>query len=572
MTMNHPASGKSRKVLVLGDDTRAFLSTVRSLGRGGLEVHIAWCGKESIARRSRYVYRAHEIPPYDTSNDQWKTALRDLMESNCFDLVIPCSDPTILPIQKHRKEFEPSGPIYLLDDDIQAIVGDKLRTAELARSVGVNVPRERILSVGECGRDLARDFTLPVVLKPTASFDPDRVGDKRFVRKAYSWDEYDKLVQEMMTEGPVAVQENFIGMGVGVELLLRDGEILTAFQHARVHEPLHGGGSSYRRSVPVSPGLLDASARMMRELQYTGVAMVEFKVDRQTNDWVLIEVNGRFWGSLPLAVAAGADFPLWLYQLIVEGRTCFPNRHRVGIYSRNLALDLHWQAANLRADRSNPTLSTRPVIADLWESAANVLTSREHSDTLVLDDPLPGAIELRDLAGKAVHGLIRAVAVRYLQLRPVRRRLAARARRALREADTVVFVCKGNICRSPFAEGIARAIMPDKTVLSAGTYKTAGRPSPPTAVEAALRWSVDLAPHRSRVLDRAIVDEASAIFVFDYENFVRVHRAYPFAKDRIHLVGALRPDHDLFIADPWGGDRGRFDASNLQIAEALQAR
>ena len=48
---------------------------------------------------------------------------------------------------------------------------------------------------------------------------------------------------------------------------------------------------------------------MMRKLHYSGVAMVEFKINPKTNEWVFMEINGRFWGSLPLAMAAGVDFP-----------------------------------------------------------------------------------------------------------------------------------------------------------------------------------------------------------------------------------------------------------------------
>ena len=45
----------------------------------------------------------------------------------------------------------------------------------------------------------------------------------------------------------------------------------------------------------------------LKELNYSGVAMIEYKLNPETGDWVFIEINARFWGSLPLAVAAGAD-------------------------------------------------------------------------------------------------------------------------------------------------------------------------------------------------------------------------------------------------------------------------
>ena len=78
---------------------------------------------------------------------------------------------------------------------------------------------------------------------------------------------------------------------------MKSGEVLLAFQHVRLHEPPRGGGSSYRMSTALTPELLDASVRLLKSVDYTGVAMVEFKVDPKTGRWALMEVNGRFWGS-----------------------------------------------------------------------------------------------------------------------------------------------------------------------------------------------------------------------------------------------------------------------------------
>src|SRR5439155_2761023 len=104
---------------------------------------------------------------------------------------------------------------------------------------------------------------------------------------------------------PAVAEDHFSGEGLGVSLLASEGKVLVAFQHRREHEPLLGGGSTYRSSVPLDRRLLDACSRLVADLRYTGVAMVEFKVDSESGRWVLIEMNGRFWGSLPLALAAG---------------------------------------------------------------------------------------------------------------------------------------------------------------------------------------------------------------------------------------------------------------------------
>ena len=234
--------------------------------------------------------------------------LSDVMIREQFDLVIPCSDPTQIPLQRHRIELEPHGKIYLLDDEIFDVITDKLKVNALARSAGIRLPREQVVrSVGDVP-DIKARFKLPLVVKPASSFDPRVVGERRAVRKAYAWDEFATLLGGMLVSGPVAVQENFIGQGVGVEFLLHRGEPLLEFQHVRLHEPLHGGGSYYRKGVAVTPALREAALAVLGPLKYTGVCMAEFKVDPATGDWVFIEINGRFWGSLPLAVASGADF------------------------------------------------------------------------------------------------------------------------------------------------------------------------------------------------------------------------------------------------------------------------
>lgn len=94
------------------------------------------------------------------------------------------------------------------------------------------------------------------------------------------------------------------GVGGGQEFLSREGRILTVFQHERVHEPPGGGGSSYRRSVPLDGEMLRQSHSLLEQLRWTGVAMVEYKKDPVSGDFALMEINGRFWGSLSLAVAA----------------------------------------------------------------------------------------------------------------------------------------------------------------------------------------------------------------------------------------------------------------------------
>jgi predicted ATP-grasp superfamily ATP-dependent carboligase len=330
------------------------------------------------------------------------------MRRERFDLVIPTTDVDTIACHRHRADLEPWGRVYTPNDEACVVLFDKHRTNKLARSVGVRTPREVVVTAADQARPALAEFGFPVVLKPRRTFDPTQPSSVPAVGKAYTEEELNRLLPELLASGPVALQENFVGHGAGVDLLLNAGEPLLAFQHARVHEPLRGGQSSYRKSVPLSPELLDASVRLLRAVCYTGVAMVELKVNPETGAWVFIEVNARFWGSLPLSVAAGADFPWALFQFLVDGRTSFPQTYRTGIYCRNLSLDLEWQLANLSADHADRTLATRPLVRVLGDALFNVLTLRERSDTFTLDDPGPGVAEVLQLARRVGSRLGRA--------------------------------------------------------------------------------------------------------------------------------------------------------------------
>lgn len=560
-----------RKALVLGDDDRALIAVVRSLGRKGIDVHIGWHPTESIVVHSRYVRAVHHLPPFADSTTEWKLALTDLLQRERFDLVIPCSDPVQIPLQMHRADLERYAKMYLLDDSVFRIVTDKIAMNELARSVGVHVPREHLVRSDKDVGVVATSFCLPLVLKPQSSFDPSRVGERRTVQKAYSWIEFSCLLKKMIASGPVAVQENFIGQGVGVELLLRDGEPLLEFQHVRLHEPLHGGGSSYRQGTRVTPALREAALALLRPLKYTGVAMVEFKVNPVTGDWVFIETNGRFWGSLPLAIASGADFPAALFELLVDGRTPTSTQYQVGLCCRHWSGDLYWQGANLRADRKDPTLATRKLPLVLCETIINLVTFRERSDALVLDDPQPGAVELIQIANRVARSIAGKLRRRWVRMSLVRARLNCRARGALLNAKRILFVCKGNICRSPFAEHFARRLFSEGVdIVSAGYYPASGRRSPDAAVAAASAWDVDLSSHRSVLLTAMHLKDADVIFVFDDENYQTLARDRT-ASGKLHLLAVMNPDGDPWIDDPYGLSVEGFSRIYRQISSALTA-
>src|SRR5689334_12631216 len=97
---------RSGKVLILGDDTRSFLAIVRSLGRRRIEVHAAPASFTSVALKSRYIASIHYLPYWTANGSEWLQSMEDLLRSENFDLVIPCNETTLLPIQLNRARLE----------------------------------------------------------------------------------------------------------------------------------------------------------------------------------------------------------------------------------------------------------------------------------------------------------------------------------------------------------------------------------------------------------------------------------------------------------------------------------
>jgi predicted ATP-grasp superfamily ATP-dependent carboligase len=285
--------------------------------------------------------------------------------------------------------------------DALATVTDKHATLELCRRLGVPTPRTALVRTVEEALAAAPEIGWPVVVKPLASR-VYRDGAVDAFQVAYADGPQALAVQLGRLEGrcPALLQEYRRGEGHGVELLMDRGRPLAAFQHRRLHEvPITGGASSLRECVPLDPLLHRHATRLMSELRWTGLAMVEFRVGPEGP--VLMEINGRIWGSLPLAVKSGVDFPLRLVEMELgqrlDGTVDGVPAH--GVRSRNLGLELVWIGSVLRRQRRYPFLPA-PRRREAIAAALRLAWPRDGFDLLCRDDPMPALAELAAVTGR----------------------------------------------------------------------------------------------------------------------------------------------------------------------------
>jgi predicted ATP-grasp superfamily ATP-dependent carboligase len=341
------------------------------------------------------------------------TVLARAARDQGVDLIIPVTDAVILPISAARDQFRDVCKVALPESAALEVVTNKLKTLELAARTGVPAPGTRLAHTVREALEQAPELGWPLVLKPQAS---------RLYRKQSAIESFtvgyaqnpDQLAQKMRGfEGrcPVLLQELYGGTGYGVELLTHRGRPLAVFQHKRLREiPITGGASAFRESVPVDPLLYDYAVRLLRELDWTGLAMVEFKVG--VDGPKLMEINGRVWGSLPLAVRSGMDFPARLADLYLSGpppdaEAPVDSSYGVGVRARNLGLELTWIASVLFGKRRYPFLPA-PYRYQGIVALLDLLNPSLKFDILSLDDPRPGLAEISTLVGMFRRKLSRA--------------------------------------------------------------------------------------------------------------------------------------------------------------------
>lgn len=392
------------RVLVTDAGRGSAIAFIRSLARCGWDVVAAAADPRAAGLHSRYAAERVVYPSPLRDPDGAVDCLLAAAGARCVDLIVPVTDDVLLPLVAARRHLPEGCRLAAPDSEALEVARDKSRTLELARSLGVPAPRTTLAAGLAEAVAAAPALGWPVVLKPVASRLRVPGRGVAALSVAYAGDEreLEERWRSLPDGCPVLLQEYVAGEGHGVELCLRDGRPLAAFQHRRLREvPTTGGASSFRESVPLHPEMHASSLRLLEALRWTGLAMVEFKLTERGP--LLMELNGRVWGSLPLAVKSGVDFPALLADLYLPGST---NGHgarnggyRVGVRSRNLRLDVVWIGSVLRGAPSLPGRAA-PRRREALAAAARLANPRDGYDILSLRDPRPGLLELAAVVGR----------------------------------------------------------------------------------------------------------------------------------------------------------------------------
>lgn len=343
------------KVLVLDGNTRSALATTRSLGSRGIYVVAGDSKRRTLSSTSRFCSGSFTYPPPDTAPEAFIGAVKDECSRRGLTVLLPMTEITTTTVLRHREKLARL-VLPFVDCNTFEEVSDKWRLFELAERLNLPVPHTYLIRNLASLANVYPLLKYPIVLKPYRS---NIEAKGRWIWSAVKYvtsiEQLEETVNkyEYFRHYPFLIQDYIVGDAQGVFALYDHGTPIAFFSHRRLRErPPSGGVSVLSESIAPNPVALRTARTLLDYAGWHGVAMVEFKVAFDGTPY-LMEVNGRFWGSLQLAIDAGVDFPWLLYQLATGREVDKVDGYATGVKCRWLVGDLVSLCKVLFASRSS---------------------------------------------------------------------------------------------------------------------------------------------------------------------------------------------------------------------------
>ncbi len=368
-------------VLITDANKRTSIYALRSLGKKGIDVTAAEIDsiRKPIGFYSKYCRNSVHTPEYNDFN--YIPRLLKLAKSH--EVLIPISTDSMIPISKNIHKFQEITKVPIPEYTKLEIANDKELTLRLGEEVGLNIPKSTTVRNVEELENITKDINYPVVIKHRRSSGAQGVG------YAYSPHDLISKYKKMshIQEKPI-IQEYIEGQGYGFFALFNENsKPIATFVHKRIREyPITGGQSTFCESV-INPKVYRDGMKLLKSLDWYGLAMVEFKQNKEGKPF-LMEINPRFWGSMPLAIESGVDFPYLLYKMAVDGNVDRVKSYKVGVKTRFLLSDI-FACSQLLLKKNNKMETLKSTILPFFDQ--NVVEG-----LLSIDDPSPNIYFLKD--------------------------------------------------------------------------------------------------------------------------------------------------------------------------------
>ncbi len=325
-------------ILLTDAESKHTLGITRLLGKYGYNVFaLAVKNRFCISKYSKYCTKVLYSCNYDDESleSQYIKELREYVLTYNIDLIIPVGYKNCSLISKYSEELSKITKTITVPYEKILFASNKAKILETAKKLNLPIPETYYPDSLEKIHDLAQKISFPCVIKSRFEHGCNVVAFPSSAKELINY--YASMLKQYgfcnSKEYPM-IQEYLCGDGYGFFALYLNGKCTQIFMHHRIREyPVKGGASSCCESY-YDPELLQLGKSLLDYLEWNGVAMVEFKKD-SSGKYRLMEINPKYWGSLDLALEAGALFPLLQAKYIQNEKIEYSEK-----YDRNLRY--HW--------------------------------------------------------------------------------------------------------------------------------------------------------------------------------------------------------------------------------------
>ena len=295
------------KILLTEGNNKAVLGIIRNIGlKHDVDViatvknyiiHSKYCNSLKIIKN------CHDEALYVES-------LVQILNETKYDLIIPVGARSVKYISRQIERINKLTKVFVADIDSIEIALNTGKTFEHAKESSVLVPKTYGFDSLQDVEKNKSTIEYPIIVKSSdeSLFKFETIYVNNYVELMNAlYDCNAKYPQILENKFPI-IQEKVIGKGFGFFALYNKGQCVSYFMHERLREyPFTGGASTCARSV-YDKDLLKTGMKLLDSLNWHGLAMVEYKKDEKSDEFKLIEINPKIWGSFELSIKCGVDF------------------------------------------------------------------------------------------------------------------------------------------------------------------------------------------------------------------------------------------------------------------------
>nr|WP_321233491.1 ATP-grasp domain-containing protein [uncultured Psychroserpens sp.] len=359
-------------VLIIDGSSTWALSVVNCLSQcKDYKLFVLSSKKRTATKYSRYI--SHYKYCKKNSDVDWLRFINNEIESNNISVVVPVAEEEIRFFIKHSNQISKTANIIPLPElkDFETAV-NKLYLSKFMSNHNLPQPKSFYIKNLESYKNIAQSIHYPILVKPLKGKGGDGI---------IKFDSVKNFEKHILNE-ELFVQEYIEGYDIDCSVLCLNGKVLTY----TIQKGNMLGHNAYAPQLGVefldSDTVILVTRKLMSDLNWSGIAHVDLRYDKNTNDYKIIEVNARFWGSVEASKFAGVNFAELLIQTTLGEKNEFkPYKH------------IHY----LRFKGVLKKIKRKPLSIFNFK---DILSNTEVIS--VLKDPIPMLYKFREWLGRAL--------------------------------------------------------------------------------------------------------------------------------------------------------------------------